>query len=162
MEFLKYCLEVGLWVIVVIFFNKVFLWGLRRGLRYWRAKSVGPLRWPQGVRVIPKPWGHEEIWARTEKYVGKILVIKAEESLSKQYHKQKDETILVLEGELSLDLERGKEKKSFILLPGEVYHVTPGMIHRMSALKAEVKLVEVSTPEVEDVVRLEDKYGRVE
>jgi mannose-1-phosphate guanylyltransferase len=88
-------------------------------------------------------------------------VIQAGESLSQQYHKVKDETLLVLEGRLTLEVERGDETAKVILHPRDTYRITPGTIHRMVAADGAVKLVEVSTPELWDVVRLSDKYGRV-
>jgi mannose-6-phosphate isomerase-like protein (cupin superfamily) len=110
---------------------------------------------------VEKPWGHELIWARTDRYAGKILVIEAGERLSLQLHRHKDESILVLEGRLRLTLEdeRG-DLQMHELGPGEHRHVPRGRRHRFEALR-DVKLVEVSSPELDDVVRLEDDYGRV-
>lgn len=110
--------------------------------------------------VVHKPWGHEIIWAHTERYVGKILHIKKGESLSYQYHVVKDETIRLLKGVLELDIESGGERGKLRLLPGEGLHIVPGMKHRMTAIE-ECDVLEVSTPELDDVVRLEDRYGRV-
>ena len=110
---------------------------------------------------IPKPWGYEIWWATTEKYVGKILHVNKNHSLSYQYHEVKDETIYVLSGEIILELEEvGKPKETIRLLPGDARRITPLTRHRMTAL-AESDLIEVSTPEVDDLVRVEDKYGRV-
>ena len=110
--------------------------------------------------VVDKPWGHELIWARTDRYVGKILHIKAGEALSLQYHRVKDETIMVLAGELQLVyFAEGDEPRARVLAPREPFHVTPGLRHRMIAL-TDVDVLEVSTPELDDVVRLEDRYGR--
>ncbi len=110
---------------------------------------------------LSKPWGHEFLWAKTAQYVGKILFIKAGEALSLQYHVVKDETIMVLGGRLSfewLDEERRSAKTN---LTREVpFHIPPGMRHRLVALE-DTWVLEVSTPEVDDVVRLEDRYGRV-
>lgn len=119
-------------------------------------------RRPRGrwiMRVVDKPWGHEEIWAETPRYAGKFLVIRRGELLSRQYHQVKEETICVLEGVLSLELGAGPDEV-LRLQPGETYHVTPGTIHRFCAPDGDVRLVEVSTPELEDVVRLADKYTR--
>ena len=111
-------------------------------------------------RVVPKPWGEERIFAETDRYAGKLLVIRQGESLSYQYHDRKDETIHVLDGVLGLQLERDGESADLRLAPGETFHVTPGTRHRMYAPNGPCLLVEVSTPELDDVVRLEDRYGR--
>lgn len=111
------------------------------------------------MRIVDKPWGHEEIWAETSRYAGKFLIIKAGEMLSRQYHEKKEETICVLEGELVLEIGKGPIERR-ILQPGEVFHVKPGTVHRFCADQVDVRLVEVSTPELDDVVRLEDKYTR--
>ena len=108
------------------------------------------------MRKIEKPWGYELIWAETDRYVGKILHIVKGSSLSLQYHKVKDETVLVQSGILTLKLD----KETFRLSSGESKRVPVGSIHRMSALDGDVDVIEVSTPELDDVVRLEDMYGR--
>jgi mannose-6-phosphate isomerase-like protein (cupin superfamily) len=113
----------------------------------------------RGERV-EKPWGYELIWARTDRYVGKILHIEAGEALSLQYHQRKDETLCVLSGTLELavgDDERALQ--SIVLSPGESIHMWPGRRHRLTARTA-CDVVEVSTPELDDVVRLADRYGR--
>lgn len=111
-------------------------------------------------KTVEKPWGHEDIWAHTSRYVGKVLHITAGQSLSKQYHKTKDETILVISGKLSLEITEGsKATQNLIMQSGDVYHIAPGVIHRMTAI-SDCQIAEVSTPELDDVVRLEDKYGR--
>lgn len=113
------------------------------------------------MRLIKKPWGYEEIWAETERYVGKYLYINAGSRLSRQYHNVKTETIRVLDGRLILETTdiagRAVER---ILEKGEIFHVSPGTIHRFGARDVPVVLVEVSTPELDDVVRLEDDYAR--
>ncbi len=110
---------------------------------------------------VDKPWGHELIWARTDQYVGKILFVAAGESLSLQYHVKKDETIMVLSGQIELTHYLDNERPETELLgPNVPFHITPGMRHRMKAL-VDSHIVEVSTPELDDVVRLEDRYGRV-
>lgn len=109
---------------------------------------------------IVKPWGHELIWARTERYVGKILHIEAGHLLSLQYHQQKDETIHVLRGEIILRVKEGERLVERRMRPGESYRVRPLTVHQMEALETS-DLLEVSTPELDDVVRLEDRYGRV-
>ena len=112
------------------------------------------------ARQVPKPWGHEEIFAETEHYVGKILFIREGEALSLQYHQVKEETLRVLEGELDLvsgpDIERLEAHR---LGPGAVFHVPPGTLHRMVAV-TDCLLLEGSTSHLDDVVRLEDRYGR--
>ena len=109
---------------------------------------------------MPKPWGHELIWAHTERYVGKILVIEAGKRLSLQRHEIKDESIYVLAGRLQLHLEDDDGAVQIEELgPGDHRRVATGRIHRYEALER-VELMEVSTPELDDVVRLEDDYGR--
>ena len=110
---------------------------------------------------VEKPWGHELIWARTERYVGKVLHVKAGHALSLQYHERKDETIHVLRGELRFTVGPSTERLEVMTLhEGESYRVRPGTVHRMEAV-TDVDILEASTPELEDVVRLEDRYGRV-
>lgn len=112
------------------------------------------------MRIVDKPWGHEEIWAETARYAGKFLVIRAGEELSRQYHEKKEETIHVLEGVLRLEVGRDDAIEVRRLGVGETFHVTPGTVHRFGADDVDVRLVEVSTPELDDVVRLEDRYRR--
>jgi mannose-6-phosphate isomerase len=109
---------------------------------------------------VEKPWGHELIWAKTDRYVGKILHIKAGEALSLQYHNVKDETIMVLTGKLAFEhFAEGQEPTTIELGPREPFHVTPLLRHRMIAIE-DTDVLEVSTTELDDVVRLEDRYGR--
>ena len=118
--------------------------------------SGGPLR-PEHV---PKPWGHETIWARTDRYVGKILHVRRGECLSLQFHRVKDETIRVLAGLIDLEVgPEGADRSIVRLAPGDGWHIPPGLRHRMIALE-DTDILEVSTPELDDVVRLEDRYGR--
>lgn len=107
---------------------------------------------------IEKPWGYELIWAKTDKYVGKILHINSGCKLSLQFHRFKTETILVLDGNLRLETDQN----SFDVPQGGTFHVEPGQVHRFCCSTDHdfVRLVEVSTPELYDVVRLEDNYGR--
>ena len=109
---------------------------------------------------IDKPWGYELIWARTDRYVGKILHLRKGEALSFQYHRVKDETIRVLAGRLRFESapENGAHDRR-VLEPGDGVHIPPGLRHRMEALE-ECDVLEVSTPELDDVVRLDDRYGR--
>ncbi|HSG82761.1 MAG TPA: cupin domain-containing protein [Gemmatimonadota bacterium] len=112
------------------------------------------------VTRVEKPWGYELIWAHTQRYVGKILHINAGQALSLQYHQRKDETIHVLRGVMTFQVgAEGAELKDVRLEEGESYHVTPGTRHRMIAV-TDCDLLEASTPELDDVVRLEDRYGR--
>lgn len=147
------------------------------------------------ITTVPKPWGHETIWAKTDRYVGKILHINAGHSLSVQYHKQKDETVFLLAGELKywVALERnaqgatretqGHESRGSShrtagtgetpvagrqaipdltdvrLRVGDAFRITPGTIHYMEAI-TDCDILEVSTPELDDVVRIKDRYGR--
>jgi mannose-6-phosphate isomerase len=108
---------------------------------------------------VEKPWGHELWWAQTERYVGKLLHVKAGHRLSLQYHEKKDETIHLWSGELQLVLDEGEGLLEHVMRPGESYHVKPFTKHRMVAI-TDCDILEVSTPEVHDVVRLEDAYGR--
>ena len=112
--------------------------------------------------IIDKPWGHELIWAKTDRYVGKILHVRAGEALSLQYHRVKDETIMVLSGRLQFEFfAEGDPPSVRELVPGEPFHVVPGLRHRMIAIE-DTDVLEVSTPELDDVVRLEDRYGRTQ
>ena len=111
-------------------------------------------------RRIDKPWGHELIWAHTDRYVGKVLVIEAGQRLSLQRHEVKDESILVRSGRLRLHLEdEDGVVRHHDLGAGEHRHIPTGRIHRFEAL-VRCELIEVSTPELDDVVRLEDDFGR--
>ena len=113
------------------------------------------------VTRVEKPWGYELHWARTERYVGKILHVKAGHALSLQYHNRKDETIYLYSGRMLFEVERGGELTTREMGPGDSFHVTPKTVHRMTAID-DCDILEVSTPELDDVVRLEDRYGRVE
>ncbi|HLE20568.1 MAG TPA: cupin domain-containing protein [Vicinamibacteria bacterium] len=109
---------------------------------------------------VDKPWGYEIIWAKTERYVGKVLHIEAGEALSLQYHKVKEETIRLESGKLILEVEEpGQSRRKIVMSPGDSFHLRPGTIHRMIAEETS-DVLEVSTPELDDVVRLEDRYGR--
>ena len=113
------------------------------------------------AQTVKKPWGHELIWAHTERYVGKILHINKGESLSYQFHRVKDETIRLLSGVLEMDIETDGERGKILLAPGDCLHIVPLMKHRMVAVE-DCDVLEVSTPEIDDVVRLEDRYGRAD
>lgn len=112
------------------------------------------------ARVVDKPWGHEEIFAQTPSYVGKILFIRRGEALSLQYHEVKEETLRVLDGTLDLVVgPNSDELETISLSSGDVFHLVPGTVHRMAAT-SDCRLLEVSTNHLDDVVRLEDRYGR--
>ncbi|HEY2093745.1 MAG TPA: cupin domain-containing protein [Thermoanaerobaculia bacterium] len=111
------------------------------------------------VHRVPKPWGYELIFAKTARYVGKILHINQGETLSLQYHNVKEETLFVVRGELKLTIESDGDRRVLPLREGESFHIPPRLIHRMEAV-IDTDVAEVSTPELDDVVRLEDRYGR--
>ena len=112
-----------------------------------------------GTRV-DKPWGYELIWAASSRYAGKTLHIERAEQLSLQYHERKDETIHLLAGVLDLEVATPDGTRQLLRLqPGQSFHIPPGMRHRMTAIET-CDVLEASTPELDDVVRLEDRYGR--
>src|SRR5688572_27683430 len=125
------------------------------------AKGPGSIVESGRVRVVKvaKPWGHETIWAQSDLYVGKILHINAGHELSVQYHNKKDETVHLLSGEIAYRVKNGDVLEDVQLKVGESFRITPGTIHQMVAL-TDCDILEVSTPELDDVVRLSDKYGR--
>ena len=117
-------------------------------------------RYETTPRKVEKPWGWELVWAEAGDYVGKLLFVRAGESLSLQYHEVKDESWLVQEGRARLELgEVGGELETFEIAPGDAYRLRPGTVHRMTAVE-DTLVVEVSTNHLTDVVRLEDRYGR--
>jgi len=109
---------------------------------------------------VEKPWGFELIWARTDRYVGKILHIEPGHVLSLQYHNKKDESIYVLTGEIILRIQRDGQLSERRMEQGQAFHIEPKLIHQFEAVTA-TDLLEASTPELDDVVRLKDRYGRV-
>jgi mannose-6-phosphate isomerase-like protein (cupin superfamily) len=117
------------------------------------------------VTKVEKPWGYELHWAKTDRYVGKLIHVNAGHALSLQYHNQKDETIFLWAGRMLFEIAEGHEGTAGGSLtkremkPGESVHVTPKTVHRMTAI-TDCDIFEVSTPELHDVVRLEDRYGR--
>ena len=130
------------------------------------SKAAGPRRSPDTgpveVRRVSKPWGHELIWAKTDRYVGKILHIKAGQALSVQYHNEKDETVHLLTGEIIYRVQRAgdtQEMEEVRLGAGDSFRLAPGTIHQMEAV-TDCDVLEVSTPHLDDVVRLSDRYGR--
>ena len=114
-----------------------------------------PDRFANEVRRVEKPWGYEVIYGLTERYCGKLLFIRAGEQLSLQLHRTKDEVIYVHEGSIELEVE-GEAR---VVGPGHAFRFTPGTVHRWHAVE-DATVLEVSTPEIDDVVRLEDRYGR--
>ena len=108
---------------------------------------------------VEKPWGYELIWAHTDRYVGKILHVKAGHVLSLQYHNQKDETMHVLSGELILRTQEDGELVARPFKAGETVHIPPRLIHQIEAV-LDSDVLEASTPELDDLVRLRDRYGR--
>jgi mannose-6-phosphate isomerase-like protein (cupin superfamily) len=111
-------------------------------------------------RRVDKPWGWELVWAEADEYVGKLLFVRAGESLSLQYHERKDESWLVQEGRARLELAKlGGDLEELEILPGDAFRFRPGTVHRVTAVE-DTLVIEVSTPHLDDVVRLEDKYGR--
>jgi mannose-6-phosphate isomerase-like protein (cupin superfamily) len=114
---------------------------------------------PIDIRIVHKPWGHETIWAHTDRYVGKVLHIKAGQALSVQYHEVKDETIHLLAGEMVYRVQIDGALTDVKLKKGDSYRITPGTIHQMEAI-TDCDVLEASTPELDDVVRLSDRYGR--
>jgi mannose-6-phosphate isomerase-like protein (cupin superfamily) len=112
------------------------------------------------IRRVDKPWGYELIFAHTDRYVGKVLHVDPHQALSLQYHRVKDETLYLAAGEVELWVEEEGQMIKTRLTDGESYRITPHTKHRMVAGAEGCDIVEVSTPELDDVVRLEDRYGR--
>jgi mannose-6-phosphate isomerase len=112
------------------------------------------------IRRVEKPWGYELIFAHTDRYVGKILHVNPGQALSLQYHNRKDETLFMKEGEVELIVEEDGAMVSTVLRGGDSYRIRPTVKHRMVAGQDGCDIIEVSTPELDDVVRLEDRYGR--
>jgi mannose-6-phosphate isomerase-like protein (cupin superfamily) len=126
------------------------------------SPNLGSLdRWSFSARKVEKPWGYELIWAHTDVYVGKVLFVKAGHSLSLQFHREKDESWLVQSGRAKLELgEVGATVlQEEVIGAGAAFHYTPGTVHRVTAID-DTTILEVSTPHLDDVVRLEDAYGR--
>jgi mannose-6-phosphate isomerase-like protein (cupin superfamily) len=117
--------------------------------------------WAYEPRRVEKPWGCELIWAHADEYVGKVLFVKAGESLSLQFHNEKDESWLVQSGRAKLELGSAGDAmlKQEVIGAGAAFRFRPGTVHRVTALE-DTTILEVSTPHLDDVVRLEDRYGR--
>ncbi len=118
-------------------------------------------RWAFPVRKVEKPWGHELIWALSDTYCGKVLFVKAGASLSLQFHREKEESWLVQSGKARLELGDTGDAvlNEEVILAGQAFHYRPGTVHRVTAME-DTTILEVSTPHLDDVVRLEDLYGR--
>jgi mannose-6-phosphate isomerase len=113
------------------------------------------------VTRVDKPWGYELHWAKTDRYVGKLIHVNKGHALSLQYHNVKDETIYLWSGRILFEIEIGGSLVQRDMLPGEAVHITPKTVHRMTAIE-DSDIFEVSTPELDDVVRLKDAYGRAD
>jgi mannose-6-phosphate isomerase-like protein (cupin superfamily) len=118
-------------------------------------------RWGFDVRRVDKPWGHELIWALTDTYCGKVLFVQAGHALSLQFHREKEESWIGQSGRAKLELgDAGQAALAEeVVGPGYAFHYRPGTVHRVTALE-DTTILEVSTPQLDDVVRLEDAYGR--
>ncbi len=117
--------------------------------------------WAFEPRRIEKPWGHELLWAEGQGYAGKVLFVKAAESLSLQFHREKDESWLIHSGRAKVELGSVGDAvlSEEVVGPGAAFRLRPGTVHRITAID-DTTILEVSTPHLEDVVRLEDRYGR--
>ena len=117
--------------------------------------------WAFEPRKVEKPLGHELVWAEAEQYVGKVLFVKAGESLSLQFHREKDESWLVHDGRVKIELGSAGDAmlNEEVVSPGACFRFRPGTVHRVTAIE-DTTILEVSTPQLDDVVRLEDAYGR--
>ena len=119
-------------------------------------------RFRVAVSRVEKPWGYEIVFALTDRYCGKVLFIRKDQQLSLQFHRAKDEVIYVHEGRIEMEIgDPGGPLDIEVVGPGNAFHIRPGTVHRWRALE-DTTVLEVSTPEIDDVVRLEDRYGRVD
>jgi len=126
----------------------------------WKETTVSGETHP-GVTRVEKPWGYELLWAKTARYAGKVIHVTAGHALSLQYHRKKIETIYLHAGRLLFEIQEGDKLVGREMHPGDRIHVPAGTVHRMIAID-DVDIFEVSTPELDDVVRLEDRYGRAD
>jgi mannose-6-phosphate isomerase len=117
--------------------------------------------WASEPRRVDKPWGHELIWSETDAYVGKLLFVRAGESLSLQFHREKDESWLVHSGRAKVELGSAGDPllSAEVVGAGAAFRFPPGTVHRVTAIE-DTTIIEVSTAQLDDVVRLEDQYGR--
>ena len=123
-------------------------------------EAPSPYGGGQGGGIVKKPWGWENRFAITDKYLGKVIHVNQGEMLSLQYHRQKDETIYIVTGAMALELEDDDGRMQTLrMTPGMSQRIVPGRKHRMIGIE-DCEFFEVSSPEIDDVVRLEDKYGR--
>jgi mannose-6-phosphate isomerase len=119
-------------------------------------------RFRMAVSRVQKPWGYEIIYALTNHYCGKVLFIRKDEQLSLQFHREKDEVIYVHSGRIEMEIgDPGGPLDIEVVGPGHAFHIQPGTVHRWRALE-DTTVLEVSTPEIDDIVRLEDRYGRAD
>jgi mannose-6-phosphate isomerase len=119
-------------------------------------------RFRMAVSRVEKPWGYEIVYALTDRYCGKVLFIRKDEQLSLQFHRLKDEVIYVHEGRIELEIgDPGGPLDIEVVGPGHAFRIEPGTVHRWRAL-ADTVVLEVSTPEIDDIVRLDDRYGRAD
>lgn len=119
-------------------------------------------RFRMAVSRVEKPWGYEIIYALTDRYCGKVLFIRKDEQLSLQFHREKDEVIYVHAGRIEMEIgDPGGPLDIEVVGPGHAFHIQPGTVHRWRALE-DTTVLEVSTPEIDDIVRLEDRYGRAD
>jgi mannose-6-phosphate isomerase-like protein (cupin superfamily) len=125
----------------------------------FRPHSRPEIRLPDVPYRVDKPWGYELVWARTDRYAGKILHVKAGHVLSLQYHNRKDETMHVLTGELILRTREGEDLVARPFRAGESVHIPPTLVHQIEAV-VDSDVLEASTAELDDLVRLQDRYGR--
>jgi mannose-6-phosphate isomerase len=135
-----------------------------RGSAEMESPNLNTLeRWTFEPRRVEKPWGYELVWALTDTYCGKLLFVRAGHSLSLQFHRDKDEAWLVQDGRARIELGEVGDSvlNEEIVGPGAAFHYAPGTVHRVTAI-ADTTILEVSTPHLEDVVRLEDEYGRAD
>ena len=135
--------------------------GSKSGMSVDSPNFEGLDRWAFASRRVEKPWGWELVWAQTDVYVGKILFVRAGESLSLQFHKEKDESWYVESGRAELELGDAGHGvlNTEVIAPGACFRFRPGTVHRVTALE-DITILEVSTPQLDDIVRLEDRYGR--
>ena len=127
------------------------------------AADVGGLdRFAFEIERVEKPWGHEIVFAHTENFAGKVIHVRKGEQLSLQFHREKEEVVYVHEGQIELEVrERGRPPTLEVVGAGRAFRLAPGVVHRWKALEDAV-ILEASTPQLDDVVRLEDRYGRAD